>query len=102
MRDKYPSELAERFQVRCPLGLRDKIKELAAHNKRSMNSEIIARLAESVGEPEPLAEEAQCGNCRFFLGGSTAQGDMCRRYPPNNRHPALTVPTGWCGEWRAR
>lgn len=44
---KYPSQLAERFQIRMPDGLRDKIREAAEANKRSMNTEIIARLEES-------------------------------------------------------
>ncbi|PAP94502.1 Arc family DNA-binding protein [Mesorhizobium wenxiniae] len=43
-REKYPSELAERFQVRLPPGLRDRIKEAADKNSRSMNAEIVARL----------------------------------------------------------
>lgn len=44
---KYPSQLAERFQIRMPDGLRDKIRAAAEENKRSMNTEIIARLEES-------------------------------------------------------
>lgn len=40
-REKYPSELAERFQVRLPPGLRDRIKAYAALHGRSMNAEIV-------------------------------------------------------------
>lgn len=40
----YPSDTAERFQVRLPDGLRDEIKAAAAANNRSMNAEIVARL----------------------------------------------------------
>jgi hypothetical protein len=47
MNDKFPSQLAERFQIRMPDGLRDKIREAAEANKRSMNTEIVARLEES-------------------------------------------------------
>lgn len=43
-REKYPSELAERFQVRLPPGLRDRIKADAEKHGRSMNAEIVARL----------------------------------------------------------
>lgn len=43
-REKYPSELAERFQVRLPPGLRDRIKAAAERNNRSMNSEIVSKL----------------------------------------------------------
>ncbi|GJD58352.1 Arc family DNA-binding protein [Methylobacterium dankookense] len=43
-REPYPSDLAERFQLRMPTGLRDRVKAEAETNKRSMNAEIIARL----------------------------------------------------------
>lgn len=54
---KYPSELAERFQVRLPEGMRDRIKAAAADNNRSMNAEIVATLAEKY--PAPLSETEQ-------------------------------------------
>lgn len=41
---KYPSQLAERFQIRMPEGLRDEIRISADLNGRSMNAEIIHRL----------------------------------------------------------
>jgi hypothetical protein len=44
MSEKFPSQIADKFVIRLPDGLRDKIKEAAAANGRSMNSEIIARL----------------------------------------------------------
>lgn len=44
MGERYPSEKAERFQVRLPDGLRDEIKAAAEANGRSMNAEIVARL----------------------------------------------------------
>jgi hypothetical protein len=47
---KYPSQLADRFQVRMPDGLRDRIAEAAKANGRSMNAEIVFRLEESFGE----------------------------------------------------
>ncbi|EON15185.1 Arc family DNA-binding protein [Pandoraea sp. SD6-2] len=40
----YPSETQERFIVRLPDGLRDRIAETARRNGRSMNSEIVACL----------------------------------------------------------
>lgn len=45
----YPSEEQERFIVRFPDGMRDRLKEAAAANNRSMNAEIVARLQESFG-----------------------------------------------------
>lgn len=41
---QYPSQLADRFQVRMPEGLRDRIRASAEANNRSMNAEILARL----------------------------------------------------------
>lgn len=43
----YPSETQERFIVRMPDGMRDKITETAKANNRSMNAEIVARLEQS-------------------------------------------------------
>ncbi|MDP9590571.1 UNVERIFIED_ORG: hypothetical protein J2W19_003135 [Shinella zoogloeoides] len=43
---KYPSQLAERFQIRLPDGLRDRIRDSASSNNRSMNAEIVAALEE--------------------------------------------------------
>lgn len=46
-----PSDLADKFMLRLPDGMRDQLKETAAANNRSMNAEIIARLEESFGPP---------------------------------------------------
>jgi hypothetical protein len=40
----YPSETQDRFIVRLPDGMRDRIAELAKSNNRSMNAEIVQRL----------------------------------------------------------
>lgn len=50
-REKYPSELAERFQIRLPPGLRDRIKAYAAYQGRSMNEEIVRILEREFPEP---------------------------------------------------
>lgn len=55
-RDKYPSETAERFQVRLPAGLRDRIKAYAERHGRSMNTEIVRVLENEFPEPWPLEE----------------------------------------------
>lgn len=54
---KYPSEEADRFQVRMPSGMRDRIKIEAERNNRSMNAEIVATLEEKYPEPEGLQFE---------------------------------------------
>lgn len=44
----YSSRTADKFVVRLPDGMREKIAEVARLTHRSMNSEIIARLEESL------------------------------------------------------
>ncbi len=55
-REKYPSEAAERFQIRMPGGLRDRIKKAAERSGRSMNTEIVFAL-ETYYPEEPSVEE---------------------------------------------
>lgn len=43
-----PSDLADKFMLRMPDGMRERIAEVAKANNRSMNSEIIARLEASL------------------------------------------------------
>ncbi|MEK1843404.1 MAG: Arc family DNA-binding protein, partial [Pseudomonas sp.] len=40
----YSSRTADKFVVRLPDGMRERIAEVARNHHRSMNSEIIARL----------------------------------------------------------
>lgn len=59
----HPSDLADKFMLRLPDGVREMLKLQADHNKRSMNAEIVARLLESL-EPwkpgdEPVTYERQ-------------------------------------------
>lgn len=44
----YSSRTADKFVVRLPDGMRDRIAEVARNQHRSMNSEIIARLESSL------------------------------------------------------
>ncbi|CAJ0737812.1 Arc domain-containing protein [Ralstonia mannitolilytica] len=53
---RYPSQIADKFVLRFEEGVRDELKAVAAKNRRSMNSEINARLAASL--------EAEKGNAR--------------------------------------
>ena len=49
----------ENFMVRLPLGMRQKIHEAATLYRRSMNSEIVARLEQSLqGLPDQQYERA--------------------------------------------
>lgn len=37
----YPSQETDRFNIRLPAGIRDRLKEVANENRRSMNSELV-------------------------------------------------------------
>lgn len=49
MTDRAP-QTQDKFVVRLPEGMRDRIAEAATRNSRSMNAEIVARLQSSFGE----------------------------------------------------
>lgn len=42
--DQFPSQVADKYVVRFPDGMRDQIKAAAEANRRSMNAEIVARV----------------------------------------------------------
>ncbi|MNB58513.1 Arc-like DNA binding domain protein [compost metagenome] len=48
----YSSRTADKFVVRLPDGMRERIAEVAREHHRSMNSEIIARLEKSMASPD--------------------------------------------------
>lgn len=50
----YSSRSADKFVVRFPEGMRDRVQEIAKESHRSMNSEIIARLQDSLSETNPV------------------------------------------------
>lgn len=55
--EKQPASEADKFIVRLPEGMRDRIAEAAKVNQRSMNAEIVARLQfsfEASGGPPDL------------------------------------------------
>src|SRR5574337_2082462 len=58
-RPVYPSENADKYVVRFPDGMRDLIAETAKRNNRTMNAEIVARLAASFAavDSEHLARD---------------------------------------------
>lgn len=47
------SRTADKFVVRLPDGMREQIAAIAASHHRSMNSEIIGRLEDSIAADEP-------------------------------------------------
>lgn len=52
-----PSQSQDKFIVRLPDGMRDRIKAAADANNRSMNSEIVATLEQKYPAPISLKEE---------------------------------------------
>lgn len=46
----YPSDKQDKFVLRLPDGMRDRIKSAAEAANRSMNAEIVARLEASFSE----------------------------------------------------
>ncbi|EPG4897887.1 Arc family DNA-binding protein [Citrobacter koseri] len=63
MTEKDNPNFVERFTVRMPDGMRDAIAERAKRNGRSMNSEIVAIIANAISQPA-LAQEG----IEFILG----------------------------------
>lgn len=57
----FPSEQQERFIIRLPDGMRDRIAEEAKKNNRSMNAEIVHRLEKSFDPAEPTMDEIARG-----------------------------------------
>lgn len=55
------SRTADKFVVRLPDGMRDRVADVARQNHRSMNSEIIDRLEQSL-----LAEELKAELTRAY------------------------------------
>ena len=56
---QYTSRTADKFVVRLPQGMRDRIADVAKQHHRSMNSEIIARLEHSLLDLPTLPEQNQ-------------------------------------------
>ncbi|RMT32781.1 putative Transcriptional repressor [Pseudomonas syringae pv. spinaceae] len=53
----YSSRTADKFVVRLPDGMRNRVQEVAKNHHRSMNSEIIARLEQSLIQEGALGDE---------------------------------------------
>lgn len=69
-RKPKPSDLQERFQVRLPHGLRDRLREVAELNGRSMNAEIVDRLVRSL---EPCGRDERVRVLRELLAAAEAE-----------------------------
>lgn len=48
---------SDQFALRMPDGLRDRVKELADENGRSMNSELVKIIKDAVARSQPQMKE---------------------------------------------
>ncbi|MFK0331104.1 Arc family DNA-binding protein [Rhizobium sp. NPDC090275] len=55
---QYPSEKLDQYMLRFPDGMRDQLKKIAENNGRSLNSEIIKRLEDTLAYQEHVARHA--------------------------------------------
>ncbi|MBB2496490.1 Arc family DNA-binding protein [Aquipseudomonas ullengensis] len=55
----YSSRTADKFVVRLPDGMRERISDVARNHHRSMNSEIIARLEQSLVQEDSLGDDLE-------------------------------------------
>mgnify|MGYP003124070254 CR=1 FL=1 len=58
-KEPFPSDKQDKFMLRLPTGMRERIKAAADDNNRSMNSEIVAVLEEKYPEPVSRDEQAE-------------------------------------------
>jgi molybdopterin converting factor small subunit len=54
---KYPSRIADHFNIRFPAGMREVIRKSAEENGRSMNQEIVYRIQNSYAQAASSGEE---------------------------------------------
>lgn len=81
--EKYPSQLAERFQIRLPDGMRDRIRQAAEENGRSMNAEIVHRLEASFPQSDVMSratpdEQKEILDAAVNLIKKLREGDLKR------------------------
>jgi len=71
--------MVEKFVIRLPMGLRDQIKQLSEHNRRSMNSEIIMVLESYIKQQlvQQMTDANEDGNFQVGLRQST-ESDLGR------------------------
>jgi len=55
--EPFPSQVADKYVIRFPDGMRDRLKQAAAANNRTLNAEIVKRLEDSFDERSLPADE---------------------------------------------
>jgi len=87
MTDRKPQD-QDKFVVRLPSGLRERIKELADRNSRSMNAEIVAVLEEKYPIPKPEKASDPAAKILYWLAGR-----IRRRNPKSGSLRAIQAAT---------
>jgi len=64
---EYPSSTQDKYIIRMPDGLRDRIREKADANRRSMNAEIVALLEEHYPPKTPEAVQEPAAQILLWL-----------------------------------
>lgn len=67
MSDKSTGRDSDKFMLRLPDGMRDRIADAAKDNKRSMNAEIVARLEETFNSLRGLEDPEINRQAETFL-----------------------------------
>ncbi|WP_237860656.1 Arc family DNA-binding protein [Pseudomonas sp. PGPR81] len=67
------SRTADKFVVRLPDGMRERVAQVARDNHRSMNSEIIERLEQSLLNDQRIGAQAQSGSADDNLKSELAR-----------------------------
>lgn len=70
--------MVEKFVIRLPLGLRDQIRQLSEHNRRSMNSEIIMVLENHIRQQLVQQMTAANSDGNYQVGARPAEPDLGR------------------------
>lgn len=85
MPEQYPSRTLDKFMLRLPDGMRDRIAAEAKANGRSMNAEIVARLEASfqpVAAPSDIEERvARLEAALSMLDDEPSQVPRPKAYP---------------------
>ncbi|MCE0756044.1 Arc family DNA-binding protein [Pseudomonas putida] len=82
------SRTADKFVVRLPDGMRERVAQVARDNHRSMNSEIIERLEQSLLNDQHNTAQVQAGSADDNL-----KSELARAYKIIDRLLQNAVPT---------
>lgn len=77
-KEPFPSDQQDKFMLRMPRGMRDRIKRAAENNHRSMNAEIISRLEVTMADAVSAARDVMDEDLGDFTPQDLAatQADM--------------------------